>query len=114
MSCPRRKTAPSSTSASQGPNHPHLMVVQGDGTLKTKEATEVLVQGMMEPGKKNHNKIKRPLNAFMVWSKLQRRKIMDNDPTVHHSLISKQLGAGWKSLSEEARKPYYEEAQRLG
>jgi hypothetical protein len=35
-------------------------------------------------------------------------------PTVHHSLISKQLGAGWKSLSEEERKPYYEEAQRLG
>lgn len=70
--------------------------------------------GGLEGGRKAQNKIKRPLNAFMVWSKLQRRQIMDNDPTVHHSIISKQLGAGWKSLTELERRPFYEEAQRLG
>jgi hypothetical protein len=72
-----------------------------------------LINGMLKPNKKNGNKIKRPLNAFMVWSKLQRRRIMDKDPTMHHSLISKQLGAGWKSLSEDERLPYYDEARRL-
>jgi len=72
-----------------------------------------LINGMLKPNKKNGNKIKRPLNAFMVWSKLQRRKIMDQDPTMHHSLISKRLGAGWKSLTEEERLPYYQEAKRL-
>jgi len=74
---------------------------------------EVVDDGMVKPIKKTKNRIKRPLNAFMVWSKLHRRKIMDNDPTVHHSLISKQLGAGWKSLSTAERLPYYQEAKRL-
>jgi hypothetical protein len=55
-------------------------MVHPDSSL-TDKSDEVLVRGMLEPGKKNQNKIKRPLNAFMVWSKLQRRKIMDNDPS---------------------------------
>lgn len=62
--------------------------------------------------RKNH--IKRPLNAFMVWSKINRRKMMEDDPTLHHSLISKRLGEGWKSLPTSEKQRYFDEAKRLG
>ncbi|CAL8135417.1 unnamed protein product [Orchesella dallaii] len=59
------------------------------------------------------NHIKRPMNAFMVWSQIERRKICEKNPDIHNAEISKRLGRQWKLLSEEERKPYIDEAERL-
>ena len=53
------------------------------------------------------------MNAFMVWSQLERRKIVENNPDKHNAEISKELGRRWKLLDEEARQPYIDEAERL-
>ena len=59
------------------------------------------------------NHVKRPMNAFMVWSQLERRKIVALNPDKHNAEISKELGRRWKILTEHDRQPYIEEAERL-
>lgn len=53
------------------------------------------------------------MNAFMVWSQIERRKICEIQPEMHNAEISKRLGKRWKTLSTEERTPFIQEAQRL-
>jgi len=61
--------------------------------------------------KKNH--VKRPMNAFMVWSQLERRKIIEQNPDAHNAEISKNLGKKWRTLEEEEKQEFINEAERL-
>ncbi|XP_063786735.1 protein SOX-15 [Pseudophryne corroboree] len=57
--------------------------------------------------------VKRPMNAFMVWSSEERKRVSARHPKMHNSEISRRLGEVWRGLAEDERRPYREEAKRL-
>jgi len=63
--------------------------------------------------KKVTSHVKRPMNAFMVWSQIERRKIAAVQPDIHNAEISKHLGRRWRLLSDAERLPFIREADRL-
>nr|QSX72219.1 SoxC [Halisarca dujardinii] len=67
--------------------------------------------GSRKSSKEPH--IKRPMNAFMVWSQIQRKKIISEYPDMHNAEISRRLGKLWRMLSEGEKQPYIQEADRL-
>ncbi|CAF1055679.1 unnamed protein product [Adineta ricciae] len=72
------------------------------------DATRTQPKKRIRPGH-----VKRPMNAFMVFSQIERRKIVQLAPHLPNADISKCCGAKWKRMSLRDRQPYMEESERL-
>ncbi|CAO3589058.1 unnamed protein product [Absidia cylindrospora] len=58
-------------------------------------------------------RLKRPPNAYLLFNRDMRRKLLDQDPKMTVSEISKDIGDRWKYLSFDERQPYIDAAQAL-
>ena len=57
--------------------------------------------------------IRRPMNAFMIWSQITRRQVIEKEPDRHNAEISRSLGRVWRELPEKLKEPYTKEAEKL-
>merc|ERR1739844_355616 len=64
------------------------------------------------------NRVKRPMNAFMVWLKAERQKLNDSrgpddKQQAKTAELIKELSLKWKVLSDAEKLPFIEEAKKL-
>ena len=49
----------------------------------------------------------------VVWSSIERKKLAEREPRLHNTELSKRLGQMWKCMTEEDKKPFRLEAEKL-
>ncbi|TRY61447.1 hypothetical protein TCAL_09091 [Tigriopus californicus] len=83
------------------------------GSTKVNRNSSTPYTDATQTKKQSPHHIKRPMNAFMVFSHMERKKIIEQQPDIHNAEVSKALGRKWKDLMDEEREPYIQEAERL-
>ncbi|ULT79813.1 hypothetical protein L3Y34_010415 [Caenorhabditis briggsae] len=53
------------------------------------------------------------MNPFMIWCRSKRGEMLKTQPGMKPSEISKQLGEGWRNMSDDEKRPFVDEAERL-
>eukprot|EP00128_Syssomonas_multiformis_P011567 Colp12_sorted_trinity150504_noHs@6817 len=85
------------------------------GKTSTSASAEAGTRGPVipSPTKSKKNKVKRPCNAFFLWSRAQRNKDKEGKneySKFHSSEVSRKLGEVWRALPEEEKQVWYEKA----
>ncbi|KAJ3969698.1 high mobility group box domain-containing protein [Lentinula raphanica] len=81
-------------------------------TTKAKRKTTEKAEKASRKPKKDPKAPKRALSAYMFFSQDWRERIKSENPDAGFGEVGKLLGAKWKELDEEEKKPYIEQAAR--
>ncbi|CAK6976748.1 SRY-box transcription factor 32 [Scomber scombrus] len=92
-------------SPSSGPSSP--LSVNSDSSCNSPEARS------SSSSSSQQQRVRRPLNAFIIWTKEERRRLAQLNPDLENTDLSKILGRTWKAMSLAEKRPYMQESERL-
>ncbi|KAF9529052.1 HMG-box [Crepidotus variabilis] len=89
------------------------MPKEASGKTKRKAAEKAEKSTRPAKGnKKDPNAPKRALSAYMFFSQDWRERIKTENPDAGFGEVGKLLGAKWKEMGDEDKKPYVEQAAK--
>ncbi|KAL1918710.1 uncharacterized protein VTP21DRAFT_2732 [Calcarisporiella thermophila] len=72
-----------------------------------------LVTASSKAPRKDQNRVRRPLNAFMLYRRDMKHIILDANPGMNQREVSKEIASMWKKASNEVRRNYNARATEL-
>ncbi|VDN07955.1 unnamed protein product [Thelazia callipaeda] len=60
----------------------------------------------------DHQFIRRPLNAYMIFTKQERKKLLALNPNMKMHEASRVMGEKWKSMSDKDKRQYFEASKQ--
>ncbi|KAI6217819.1 HMG box domain-containing protein [Aphelenchoides fujianensis] len=105
MSANENESAVSNLSTTDEVSRSSVNESQADGTLHGSPLTETA--SLTAGADSSRYYIKRPLNAYMIWTRHARDGILKANPHLKMNEVSKTMGEMWKKLPEEEKKPFF-------
>ncbi|XP_049818744.1 putative transcription factor capicua isoform X4 [Aethina tumida] len=88
--------------------------IDSNGNKKRSQSLTSLNSNNKEPNMtKNKERIRRPMNAFMIFSKRHRGIVHQMHPNQDNRTVSKILGEWWYALGSDQKKQYHELASEV-
>jgi len=111
---PQPKRQPESVTCIFSPSYLSIsisLIMPKEATKPKRKAAEKAEKPARKT-KKDPNAPKRALSAYMFFSQDWRERIKTENPDAGFGEVGKLLGAKWKELDDEEKKPYVEQAAR--
>ncbi|KAI5700236.1 hypothetical protein M8J75_016407 [Diaphorina citri] len=88
-------------------------ITDGVATKRRTKSLSALQSKEPQSPLKSKDRIRRPMNAFMIFSKRHRAKVHQIHPNQDNRTVSKILGEWWYSLGPEEKQKYHELASEV-
>lgn len=111
MQNPSSMRVVSGSSANCGYN-PGMMRGVEEKDWEEDESDEEIIK-LKDDRKSKKDRVKRPMNAFLVWSCQKRAVLAKNNPGMNNADISVRLGERWKAMTPAQKQPFYDEAAKI-
>ncbi|CAB3400166.1 unnamed protein product [Caenorhabditis bovis] len=106
-SAPSEMSIPSTTSAGSFYRSPDMQIKTEPMEFERATSTTVAEVLNMKDKKKNPDHIRRPMNAFMIFSKRHRPMVHLKFPNCDNRTVSKILGEWWYSIPPDLKAEYH-------